>query len=99
MIVRIATEDQYELGDDCLDEINDLDNQVVEAVEAGDEARYRELFDKLLELIRSRGTKLADDDLRESQVIIPPGDTSLEEAAKDFTGEGVIPDSVLPGGS
>ena len=96
MIVRIATEDQYELPEDLLDEVNQLDNQVVEAVEAGDEARFRQLFDQLLELVRSRGVKLADDDLRESQVILPPSDVDLEEASRDFSGEGVIPDSLLP---
>ena len=97
MIVRIATEDQYELAEDLLQEVNDLDNQVVAAVEAGDEAKFRQLFDQLLELVRTKGTKLADDDLRESQVILPPSDVDLAEAARDFSGEGVIPDSVLPG--
>lgn len=96
MIVRIATEDQFELADDALEEINDLDNRVVAAVEAGDEALYRELFDQLLDIVRSRGTKLADDDLRESQVILPPQDTDFEEAKRDFSGDGVIPDSLLP---
>jgi hypothetical protein len=96
VIVRIATEDQFELPEDLLKQVNDLDNAVVDAVQAGDEAKFRELFDELLALVRN-GTKLGDDDLRESQVILPPSDVSLEEAKRDFSGEGVIPDSVLPG--
>ena len=41
VIVRIATEDQFELVAGRLRAVNELDNAVVEAVEAGDEARSR----------------------------------------------------------
>jgi hypothetical protein len=97
VIVRIATEDQYELSQDDYETVNRLDNAVVEAVDSGDEERYRSTFSELIEFIRSRGTPVDDDALVESDVIIPPSDTSLEEARADFTGEGVIPESVLPG--
>ena len=97
MIVRIATEDQYELPQDAYEQVNELDNQVVEAVEAGDEQRFKHLFAQLVEVVRSQGTVIGDDDLRESDVIIPPSDISLEEARSDFSGEGLIPESFLPG--
>lgn len=97
MIVRIATEDQYEIAGDDYTKLNDLDDAVVAAVEAGDEEQYAKTFATLLEYIRSNGTKVADDDLRESNVIVPPPDTDLEEARRDFTGEGLIPESVVPG--
>ena len=46
MIVRIATEGQYELADDDVaGRLNALDNEAVAAVEAGDEAK--ELFASL----------------------------------------------------
>ena len=45
MIVRIATEGQYELpDDDVAGRLNALDNEAVAAVEAGDEARFADLF-------------------------------------------------------
>jgi hypothetical protein len=69
----------------------------VAAVEADDEERYAKAFAELIDFVRSHGTQIADDDLRESDVIIPPSDTSLEQARADFTGEGIIPESVLPG--
>ena len=97
MIIRIATEDQFEVPEDLYEELNRLDNEVVEAVQAGDEGRYQQLFGQLIELVRSRGTVVADDDLRESQVILPPPDTDLSEAARDFSGEGVIPEAFMPG--
>ena len=38
------------------------------------------------------GASVADDELEGSDVILPPSDTSLQEASADFTGEGLIPD-------
>ena len=92
MIVRIATEGQYRVPDDHGDRLNDLDNAVVEAVEAGDEDRYHELFEELLAYVRSEGSPLEADDLEGSDVILPPPDTSFVEASEEFTGEGLIPD-------
>jgi predicted transcriptional regulator len=97
VIVRIATEDQFEVSQEDYERVNDLDNAVVAAVEAGDEERYAKTFAELIDFVHTHGRKLADDELAESDVIIPPSDTSLEQAAADFTGEGVIPESVLPG--
>ena len=92
MIVRVATESQYRLDDDAAEELNDLDNQVVAAVEAGDEDRFHELFEQMLDLVRRAGQPLDEDELAESDVILPPPVTSFVEAAADFTGEGLIPD-------
>ena len=92
MIVRIATEDQFEIPGDQYEALNDLDNAVVAAVEAGDEARFKQLFEQMLELVRSDGERLGDDELVESDVIMPPPDLTLAEAAADFMGEGLIPD-------
>jgi hypothetical protein len=91
VIVRIATEDQYELSDDHAERLNELDNAIVDAVEAGNEETFRQLFDEMLSLVRDSGQVLDDDDLRESEVILPPPDITLAEAAEDFSGEGLIP--------
>jgi len=92
MIVRIATEGQYRLADDVVERVNALDNDAVAAVEAGDEARFRERFEQLLALIRAEGELLSDGELQGSDVIVPPPDTSFEEARHEFTGDGLIPD-------
>ena len=92
MIVRIATESQYKLGDDAAEELNDLDNQVVAAVDAGDEDRFHAIFEQMLDLVRRAGQPLDEDELAESDVILPPPDTSFVEASAEFTGEGLIPD-------
>ena len=92
MIVRIATEGQYQLEDGVVERVNALDNEAVAAVEAGDEARFGDLFGQILALIRAEGTRLPDDELHGSDVIVPPPDTSFEEARHEFTGDGLIPD-------
>ncbi len=92
MIVRIAEDNQYEFPDDQSEALNDLDNQVVEAVEAGDKARFEDLWGKMIELVRSSGTPVPEDELLGSDVILPPEDISFAEASREFTGEGLIPD-------
>ena len=92
MIVRISTESQYVFPDDQADRLNDLDNAVVAAVEANDEDAFHEAFEDLLALVRAEGSVLDADELEESDVILPPPDTSFVEASTEFTGDGLIPD-------
>jgi hypothetical protein len=92
VIARIATEGQYRLPDDTAQRLNELDNEAVAAVEAGDEDRFHELFEEMLDVVRSTGRPLGDDELEESDVIIPPPDLTFIEAASEFTGDGLIPD-------
>jgi hypothetical protein len=92
VIVRIATEDQYRLPDEDADRLNELDDEAVAAVDAGDEDRFHEVFESMLDLVRRDGHRLGDDEIEESDVILPPPDLSFVEAGREFTGEGLIPD-------
>ena len=92
MIVRIASEGQFKMPEEAVDRLNALDNQAVAAVEGGDEDQFRDLWGKMLELVRSEGKPVDDDELVGSDVILPPADTTFQEAAAEFTGEGLIPD-------
>ena len=91
MIVRIATEGQYEVSADDIPGLNELDNQAVASCEANDDAAFRDVFGRLLEYVRTHGRPLPDDELVGSDVILPPPDFSLEEAKAEFQGEGLIP--------
>ena len=57
MIVRISGEGQYDVADDQRERLNQLDNQAVAAVEAGDEAKFNELWGKMLELVTPRSDR------------------------------------------
>ncbi len=92
MIVRISGEGQFKLPDEDSDRLNELDNRAVSAVEAGDETGFKELWSQMLELVAADGNALDDDELVESDVILPPRDISFDEAKGEFTGEGLIPD-------
>jgi len=92
VIVRIMGEGQYRLGEEAVERVNALDNDAVAAVEGDDEDAFHVAFEQLLELIRTEGEHLHDDDLEASDVIVPPADITFVEAAKDFTGDGLIPD-------
>ena len=92
MIVRIMGEGQYRLSGETLERVNALDNAGVAAVEADNEDAFHEAFEEMLDIIRSEGEHLGDEEIETSDVIVPPADTSFAEAAADFTGDGLIPD-------
>jgi len=92
VIVRLSGEGQFELPDGDAERLNELDNRAVNAVEQGDETGFRELWSQMVELVTGDGTPLADDELVESEVIMPPRDISFEEAKGEFSGDGLIPD-------
>lgn len=91
MIVRIATEGQYEVQEGAIATLNELDNEAVAACDAGDDERFKTSYAKLLDLVRMQGRPLAEDELEGSDLIMPPPDVSLEEAKAEFSGEGLIP--------
>jgi hypothetical protein len=92
VIVRIFGDGQYRLAGDSDARLEELDQAYVNAVEADDEAAFAATFQTLLEYVRSSGERLADDELEPSDVMLPPADTSLEEARTEFSGEGLIPE-------
>ena len=91
MIVRIATEGQFNLPGAYIDPLNDIDNELVEAVEAGDRAGFSELLGRMLALVREHGTPVPVDELVESDLMLPAADLTLEEAQVFFVGEGILP--------
>ena len=68
MIVRISGEDQYRLDPSHDARLNELDNAVIAAVDAGEEQRFRRAYDELLAFVRSNGTPLAEDELEPAPI-------------------------------
>jgi hypothetical protein len=92
VIVRISNEGQYRLDDGNHARLNELDDAVVAAVERGDEDAYHASFEELLQIVRTEGVPLDDDDLEPSEIILPPADLTFVEAGEEFSGDGLIPD-------
>ena len=91
MIIRIPTEGQFNLPGSYVDQLNDVDNELVEAVETGDRASFRELLNRMLTLVREHGTPVPVEELVESDLMLPVPDLTLEEAQELFVGEGLLP--------
>jgi hypothetical protein len=92
MIVRISGEGQYRLPDSDAERLEELRGQALSIVDSGSEDGFADAFAALLDYVRAHGTLLGDDELEGSDVILPPADFSFDEAGREFTGEGLIPD-------
>ena len=92
MIVRVMGEGQWRVDEGLKARLNELDDAIGAAVEAGDEERVRATLRELAHLVKSEGEKLPDEELHPSEAIVPPDDLSLEEARELLSGEGLIPD-------
>jgi len=91
MIIRITSEDQFNLPGSFVDQLNEIDNELVEAVEAADRSSYDTLLKKMLDLVRTEGSPLPVDEIVESDLILPESDLTMEEAQVLFVGEGLLP--------
>lgn len=91
MIVRILGEGQYDVSDDATDRLNQLDAAVEAAVEAGDEAAFADALGSLLDGVRTMGVPHALDAISESDVILPPADSTLDQVRDLLADDGLIP--------
>ena len=92
MIVRLMGEGQYRVDDGLREQLNELDDKALAALEKDDEPKLDEMLDEMWQVVRERGERLSDDDLSPSDLIIPPSDLSLEETKKLFSEDGLVPD-------
>ena len=91
MIVRILGEGQFNLPGAVIDDLNDIDNRMVEAVAAEDGVQFQSLLDEMFRLVRDRGEPVPLDQLVESDLILPETDLTLDEAEHIFIGDGLLP--------
>ncbi|ABD11597.1 hypothetical protein CcI156_21115 [Frankia sp. CcI156] len=93
MIVRILGEGQFDLPATDLEALNELDDVLLTAVEAGDEPAFQEALTRLLERVRTRGRAVPADQLEPSELVLPRADTGLAEVRGLLGDEGLIPGS------
>jgi hypothetical protein len=91
MIVRILGEGQYDLSDDAVSALNDLDAKVESAVEAGDEDEFHGALTALLDGVRTAGVAHDAASLEPSDLILPMSDATLAEVRDMLSGDGLIP--------
>ena len=91
MIVRILHEGQYRIRGADIDKLNEIDDKLIGCVSEGDEAKFNALLKQLIDTVKERGTPVAVDEFVESDVILPPEDSTMKEVEYLFSGEGAIP--------
>ncbi|MGH3366167.1 MAG: PspA-associated protein PspAA [Nocardioidaceae bacterium] len=91
MIVRILGEGQFDVPDTALDELNELDEALVTAVESGDTDAFAGALGELLVGVRAAAAPHALDALDRSDLILPGPDSSLSEVRALLGDDGLIP--------
>ena len=92
MIIRISGDGQYQIDGSVLDQINAVDEDLEDAMQARDQERFSRELSRLLTLVRDGGERLDADHLAPSELILPPEDISLAEIAGELSTDGLIPD-------
>lgn len=91
MIVRILGEGQFDVADGETAGLNELDSALQQAVDSGDETRFRSTLTDLLDRVRSVGRPLPPDELVPSELMLPDAAASIEEVRELLGDEGLIP--------
>ena len=91
MILRILGEGQLEVPSEAVDELNDLDEALITAIDKGDESQFRTALADLVDKVRQVGKPMADDYIGPSELILPGSDATLEEVRELLSDEGLIP--------
>jgi hypothetical protein len=84
-------EGQLEVPKDRLEELNELDSALADAVTQGDERAFERDLALLLDRVRAVGTPVADHVIAVSEHILPGPGSSLAEVRSLLGEEGLIP--------
>ncbi len=79
MVVRILGEGRYDVPDADIPAIEQLDAQLADALERGDEIEFASTLADLIGQVRHTGTLIAPDDLRTSSLAVPHEGSTLAE--------------------
>ncbi len=79
MIVRILEEGQWDVPDSSMEKIEKLDDTLEDALNSGDEIAFKSSLDAIIVKIKELGTKVEDDRILPSDLMLPGGEYSLEE--------------------
>ena len=98
LVVRIQGEDQYRLNLAERPQLEPLDKALSAAIEAQDQAAYTTSLSALLNFVRSHGSKVPEDQLVGSDVMLPSEDMTLDEASALMSGDGNVVEAGSPQG-
>jgi hypothetical protein len=82
MIVRILADNQYRIDDEHAADVqalDRLDRELMEALEANDDARFRDVLVRLIAHIRGAGQAVPVEEIVPSDMMVPAADMTLPE--------------------
>jgi len=91
MIIRISGDGQYEIDERTLGQLNAVDDDLEDAVQAGDGERFSRELGRLLTLVRGAGVRCDSNHLAPSELILPPDDITLAQLAGELSTDGLVP--------
>jgi len=93
MIIRILGEGQFRVDDTAVAELNSTDDTIEKAVAAGDQQALTKALTALRAQVLAAGEPVADDELEDSDLILPAPDASVEQvkALLEESQEGLLP--------
>ena len=81
MIVRIMADGQYRISEDAYHRLIRIDDDLLAALEADDGNAFHHRFQDALAVVRE-GERLDEAVLQPSDLVLPPEDTSMEDARR-----------------
>jgi phage shock protein A len=90
IVVRISGNDQYQLQQSDRAKLDQFDADLVAAIRAGDEQRFTDTLNRLLDWVHRAGQKLPQGDLASSDIVLPSSDMTLKEAQDLMAGEPIL---------
>lgn len=91
MIVRILGEGQFDVSEESLERLNELDSALEATIESGDVPAFQQALAALLDDVRAHGSVHDLDSIDQSDLILPPADASLDEVKEMLSDDGLIP--------
>ncbi len=93
MIVRVLGEGQFRVADESVAEFNGIDETIEQAVDADDQQALTAALEKLRAKVAGSGQPVPDDQLEDSDLILPGADATLSDVRRllQDTDEGLIP--------
>jgi hypothetical protein len=88
VIIRILGDGQYQAPESLAGRLDGIDALIDTDLLAGDPGAFREHLAALIDLVRAEGTRLEEDVLAGSDIVIPPADITLDELRALIAGEG-----------
>jgi len=91
VIIRIMGEGQWTFDDTGVERLNELDAKVESAVDSGDDATFAAALSELLDAVRAEGTPVPAEELVDSDLILPPSDSTIDDVQHLLADDGLIP--------